>query len=108
MSIYLDKEYNNAISADYRRALTAAITVAQTIGIDIFLIGGVVRDLILDNPIKDIDIAVQGDAINFAHELLKAVPCEIVNIQENLRTVKVKFQSNVVIDFASTRQEKYD
>lgn len=107
MSIYLDKEYNNAISADYRRALTAAITVAQTIGIDIFLIGGVVRDLILDNPIKDIDIAVQGDAINFAHELLKAVPCEIVNIQENLRTVKVKFQSNVVIDFASTRQEKY-
>ena len=108
MSIYLDKEYNNAISADYRRAITVAITVAQTMGIDIFLIGGVVRDLILDNPIKDIDIAVQGDAINFAHELLKAVPCEIVNVQENLRTVKVKFQSNVVIDFASTRQEKYD
>lgn len=108
MNIYLDKEYNNAISSDYRRAITSAITVAQTIGVDIFLIGGVVRDLILDNPIKDIDIAVQGDAINFAHELLKAVPCEIVNVQENLRTVKVKFQSNVVIDFASTRQEKYE
>lgn len=108
MSIYLDREYNEAISADYRRAISAAITVAQMNNIDIFLIGGVVRDLILDNPIKDIDIAVQSDAIEFANKLLQEVPCEIVNVQENLRTVKVKFQSNVVIDFASTRQEKYD
>ncbi len=108
MSIYLDKQYNEAISADYRRAISIAVTVAQMNGIDIFLIGGVVRDLILDNPIKDIDIAVQGDAIDFAHKLLDEVPCEIINIQENLRTAKVKFQSNVVIDFASTRQEKYE
>ena len=108
MSIYLDKEYNEAISADYRRAIAVAVTVAQMNGIDIFLIGGVVRDLIMDNPIKDIDIAVQGDAIDFAHKLLNEVPCEIINVQENLRTAKVKFQSNVVIDFASTRQEKYD
>ena len=69
MSIYLDKEYNDAISSDYRRAIAVAVTVAQMNGIDIFLIGGVVRDLILDNPIKDIDIAVQGDAIDFAHKL---------------------------------------
>ena len=108
MSIYLDKEYNNAISSDYRRAISIAVTVAQMSGVDIFLIGGVVRDLILDNPIKDIDIAVQGDAIDFAHKLLREVPCEIIQIQEKLRTAKVKFQSNVVIDFASTRQEKYD
>lgn len=108
MSIYLDKEYNDAISSDYRRAIAVAVTVAQMNNIDIFLIGGVVRDLILDNPIKDIDIAVQGDAIDFAHKLLNEVPCEIINVQENLRTAKVKFQSNVIIDFASTRQEKYD
>ena len=35
------------------------------------------------------------------------INCEVVAIQENLRTAKVRFENNVEIDFASTREEIY-
>lgn len=106
MSISLSCEFNKFVCAQSQDAIMKSFEIARAAGVKIFLIGGIVRDLILNNPIKDIDIAVQGDAIEFAHELSN-FGLEILNIQENLRTVKVKFPNSVIIDFASTRQEKY-
>ncbi len=107
MSVFLDKEYCNLLSFDSKFALEKAVIIAEKLGIDIFLIGGIVRDFIMSNEIKDIDVAVQGDAVEFAKELFKQTNCELINIQDKLRTVKVKFESGVEIDFASTRKEKY-
>ena len=107
MTLFFEKEFENSVSSIYKNAVLIASEAACKNCIDIFLIGGIVRDLILGNPIKDIDIAVQCDAVEFAKILEKDFSCEILNIQENLRTAKVKFQSGGVIDFASTRQEKY-
>lgn len=107
MTILFQNEFLNSVSEIYKDAVFLASKVACDNRVEIFLIGGVVRDLILGNEIKDIDIAVQGDAVDFAKILEKDFECEIINIQENLRTAKVKFQSGAVIDFASTRQERY-
>lgn len=107
MTIFFQNEFLNSVSEIYKDAVFLASKVACDNKIEIFLIGGVVRDLILGNEIKDIDIAVQGDAVDFAKILEKDFECEIINIQENLRTAKLKFQSGAVIDFASTRQERY-
>ncbi len=35
----------------------------------VYLVGGAVRDLLLEEPVSDIDIAVEGDGIEFAREL---------------------------------------
>lgn len=107
MTIFFQNEFLSAVSEMYKDAVFLASKVACDNQIEIFLIGGVVRDLILGNEIKDIDIAVQGDAVDFAKILEKDFGCEIINIQENLRTAKVKFPTGAVIDFASTRQERY-
>lgn len=74
---------------------------------NIYLIGGIVRDLLLSNPIFDIDIVTECNAAEFAKELSRHIKCEILNIQENLKTAKVKFENGEEIDFASTREEKY-
>ncbi len=108
MSIFLDKEFNALLSENYKSAILLAAKAADDFGIQIFLIGGIVRDLLLDNSIKDIDIAVQGDAVKFADFLAKKFSCKVIAVQENLRTTKVEFPSGVIIDFASTRQEKYE
>ncbi len=73
----------------------------------IFLIGGVVRDLILNKKIKDIDVTVEGDAIKFCHILADKKHCKILQVQNDLKTAKACFKNNVIIDFASTRQEFY-
>ena len=36
----------------------------------IYIVGGVVRDLLLDRPIKDLDIVVEGDAIRLGREVV--------------------------------------
>ena len=107
MVILLEKEFEEAISQKCKEAIYIASDAASKSNISIFLIGGIVRDLILGNEIKDIDIAVEGDAVEFARILNKDFGCEILNIQENLRTSKVSFSNGCVIDFASTREEKY-
>ena len=107
MAVFFEKEFMSAVPKVYRDAVMLASDAAEKKGYQIFLIGGVVRDLILKNDIKDIDVAVQGDAIEFAEVLEKDYGCKLVGIQENLRTAKVEFCSGCVIDFASTRQERY-
>lgn len=106
MLISLKNEFNNAICEDYKVAIKKAFDIASKKNVKIYLIGGIVRDLILANEIKDIDIALQADVVSLINDF-EAVGCEILNIQENLRTIKVKFPNGTVIDFASTREEKY-
>lgn len=106
MLIPLKNEFNNAICEDYKVAIKKAFNIASKKNVKIYLIGGIVRDLILAKEIKDIDIALQADAVSLINDF-EAIGCEILNVQENLRTIKVKFPNGVVIDFASTREEKY-
>ena len=44
---------------------------AQQQGITLYLVGGVVRDLLLTRPNFDIDFVVEGDAIQFAQALIQ-------------------------------------
>lgn len=107
MVISLKSEFDSLISADVKSAIMAASKVAENHNIKIYLIGGIVRDLILANDIKDVDISVEYDAIEYAKLLVEETECEIISTQENLRTAKVKFSNGIEIDFASTREEKY-
>ncbi len=107
MSVNLKENIYNGISNDFINAIEAATAVAQNCNIKIFLIGGIVRDLILNRPIKDIDITVEANAVEFCKLLEEKSFFTIESIQENLRTAKARFRNGVIIDFASTREEKY-
>lgn len=76
-------------------------------GFNIYLVGGVVRDLILGREIFDIDITVEGDAVELCRMLEKNNIGKIKQIQNDLRTAKMVFEDGIEIDFASTRKEFY-
>lgn len=107
MSINLEKEFFDILPKEYTEAVLASAKTAESMNINIFLIGGIVRDILLKREIKDIDISAECNIEEFGAELCKNSGCEIIAKQENLHTIKVKFPSGVVIDFASTREEKY-
>ena len=70
---------------------------------NLYYIGGVVRDKILNKECFDIDITYVGNAIEFA----KTIPnAEILQINEPFGTVKIKLDGKE-IDIASTRSETY-
>lgn len=107
MSVFFKEDINHNLSADYLSAISSASKIAEKYDINIYLIGGIVRDLILHNEIKDIDITVEYDAIEFCKILEREISCKILLQQESLRTAKVLFDNGIEIDFASTREEKY-
>ena len=45
--------------------------VAESKDKEVYVVGGVVRDLLLDRPLKEIDLMVVGDGIEFANILAK-------------------------------------
>lgn len=96
---YIDKEQYKVISECSK--------IASDFGYKIYLIGGIVRDLLLKHKIKDIDITVEGSTIDFIKILQKKISVKFVKYSPCLPTAKVKFWNNVEIDFASTRSEIY-
>ena len=104
--ILLKDKFENLLSAKVQGALLACAKVAEENDYKIYLVGGIVRDLILENKICDIDVIVEGNAVDFAKLIEKSMPAEIIQVQEDLKTAKVMFD-DIEIDFASTRKEKY-
>ena len=77
---------------------------AQNQKMRVFFVGGIVRDNYLNIPIADIDLIIEGNAIQFAKNLDSQI--KIKSTHEDFCTVKLEYQ-NLEIDLASTRIEKY-
>ncbi len=81
--------------------------IAKQNNTEIYFVGGFVRDILLGFEIKDIDIVVQGDAIEFCHKLEEANgEYNIKSTHEDFNTLKMNLKG-IGIDFASTREDEY-
>ena len=77
--------------------------------INAFLVGGCVRDLML-NPLAesiDVDIMVEGDGIDFAEKLAKKINVPKIVPFKKFATAKIPYKE-YEIEVASARLEKYD
>ena len=54
------------------RLIEQVSEAAGRLDMPIYIVGGVVRDLLLDRPIKDLDIVVGGDAIRLGREVVSS------------------------------------
>jgi tRNA nucleotidyltransferase (CCA-adding enzyme) len=71
----------------------------------VYLVGGAVRDLILDKQPLDVDLAVEGDAPATARRMAERLGGE-VRVHERFGTATV-LRSDGSFDLASTRREHY-
>ena len=77
--------------------------------INAFLVGGCVRDLML-NPLEeaiDVDIMVEGNGIDFAKKLAKKINVRKIVPFEKFATAKIPYRE-FEIEVASARLEKYE
>jgi tRNA nucleotidyltransferase (CCA-adding enzyme) len=72
----------------------------------VYLVGGAVRDLLMDEPSFDVDIAVEGDGIAFGRALAQALGGRVVP-HDKFGTAIVVYEGGRV-DVATTRTEFYD
>ncbi len=80
---------------------------AKALQMPSYLIGGFVRDKIIDRPTKDIDIVCLGDGIALAEEVSKKFsPKPEVNFFKNFGTAQIK-TADFEIEFVGARKESY-
>jgi tRNA nucleotidyltransferase (CCA-adding enzyme) len=77
------------------------------LGINLYVVGGFVRDLLLHRKVGDIDIVVEGDGISFARHVAKKLNCR-VNTHKKFGTAVIIFSDHLKVDVASARLEYYD
>ena len=83
--------------------------VADALGLECYVVGGYVRDIILERPSKDIDCVVVGDqaGIKLAQALAKELGKGAhVSIFRNFGTAQLKWHEHEV-EFVGARRESY-
>ncbi|MDR3133377.1 MAG: CCA tRNA nucleotidyltransferase [Prevotellaceae bacterium] len=88
-----------------RKIFTVVSETAERLGVQVYVIGGYVRDYFLQRPSKDIDIVVQGSGIALAEEVGKQLQASVV-VFKNFGTAMLHYD-NMDIEFVGTRKESY-
>ncbi|MEZ0323460.1 MAG: DHHA1 domain-containing protein [Hydrogenothermaceae bacterium] len=81
--------------------------LSQKLGFRAFLVGGIVRDIIMGRKNLDIDILIEGDATAVVKEYGKSKSISYFYYPEFL-TGYIKTEEGLKIDFTSARKEVYD
>lgn len=103
----LDEEMAAELPEAIYKLLKDISKSAKEAGKSVYLIGGIVRDIILREPSDDIDIVVEGNGIIFAKKLHADYGGEVI-IHESFKTATWTNDSGVEIDITSSRLEYYN
>jgi tRNA nucleotidyltransferase (CCA-adding enzyme) len=87
--------------------LRQAGQVAQELGYNAYLVGGVVRDLLLRHENLDIDIVIEGEGIVFARRFASRFGVRHREFQK-FKTAVLIFPDDFKIDVATARTEYYE
>ena len=80
--------------------------LADRQGLSIYLVGGVVRDLLLRRTNWDLDITVEGDGLAFARMVARRYRAGLA-LFDRFATARLTFPDGIKLDIASTRRESY-
>jgi tRNA nucleotidyltransferase (CCA-adding enzyme) len=81
--------------------------VADMLEYNVYLVGGLVRDILLKRENLDVDIVVEGDGIHFAHEFAKHYESR-VRSHRKFGTAVLIFPDGFKVDVATARMEYYE
>ena len=92
--------------SEHTKILSLAGSLGDELNINTYIVGGYVRDLLLNRKTNDIDIMVEGDAIEFANSLASKLNVKTVVEFPEFQTALIPC-SDIEIEIASARKESY-
>ena len=99
------------MSTNYAQALKHPVfkVISKYIGeknLEAYVIGGFVRDLLLENPSKDIDIVVVGDGPQLANDVATILKVKKVSVFKTYGTAHFRYK-DIDVEFVGARKESY-
>jgi tRNA nucleotidyltransferase (CCA-adding enzyme) len=94
------------LSPEQRAAMLRVQELAAAMGLNVYLTGGTVRDLITGATLRDLDFTIEGNPTKMARELEKGGAKVLVE-DEKLRHVEILFAGEVDGSLSAARDEYY-
>jgi tRNA nucleotidyltransferase/poly(A) polymerase len=95
------------LSPDQQKAVALVLDAAKSAGMNLYLTGGAIRDIITGFPIRDLDFTVQGNALKLQKDLERA-GAVIGDADDETRTLLLTLPGGVRAEIAMARSERYD
>jgi tRNA nucleotidyltransferase/poly(A) polymerase len=95
------------LSPDQQRAVTLLQDIAREAGMNVYLTGGAVRDIISGLPIRDLDFTVQGNALKLQKDLERA-GVHVSAVDDDTKTLYLTFAGGVRAEVSAARTERYE
>jgi tRNA nucleotidyltransferase/poly(A) polymerase len=94
------------LSPDQNRVVADVQTAAGQANVNVFLTGGAMRDMLAGFRIRDLDFAVEGNALKVAKALHENAGAHTVLEDDTRKSAELVFPSGVTAQIAMSRQEK--
>src|SRR6202045_2674306 len=95
------------LSPDQQKAVTLVQDAAKAAGMNLYLTGGAIRDIVTGFPIRDLDFTVQGNALKL-QEGLERAGAVVGGTERERRSLLVTLPGGVRAEIAMARSERYD
>jgi tRNA nucleotidyltransferase/poly(A) polymerase len=95
------------LTPDQQKGVIQVQEIARNAGMNIYLTGGAVRDIISGFSIRDLDFTVQGNPLKLQKDLERAGAI-IANADEDLKTLYLALPGNVRAEITAARTERYE
>ena len=95
------------LSAEQYRVVAEMRDLAAEAGVNVFLTGGAMRDILGGFPVRDLDFSVEGNAAKLAKTAEKKCGAKIISTDEHRKSCELVFPGNVTAEIAMARNEKY-
>jgi tRNA nucleotidyltransferase (CCA-adding enzyme) len=95
------------LTPNQQKGVTLVQDVARNAGMNVYLTGGAVRDIISGFPIRDLDFTVQGNPLKL-HKEFERAGSVIGGTDEDLKVLYLTLPGGVRAEISSARTEKYE
>src|SRR5579864_2559663 len=95
------------LTPDQLKGVGLVQDVARAAGMNLYLTGGAIRDIISGFTIRDLDFTVQGNPLKLQKELEKA-GAKITAVEEDMRTIFISLPGNARAEISMARTERFE
>ena len=95
------------LSPDQQKAVALVLDAAKAAGMNLYLTGGAIRDIITGFPIRDLDFTVQGNALKLQKDLERS-GAVVGDADGETRSLLLTLAGGVRAEIAMARSERYD
>jgi tRNA nucleotidyltransferase (CCA-adding enzyme) len=95
------------LTPDQQRGVTLVQDIARDAGMNVYLTGGAVRDIISGFTIRDLDFTVQGNPLKLQRDL-ERVGAVVASSDDDLKTLYLILPGNVRAEISAARTERYE